>query len=633
MAFDPLIKERIKQATDIVDLIGSYLQLKPEGRGFKALCPWHDDTRPSLQVNPQRQSFKCFVCDIGGDVFTFIEKLENVEFREALQILADRAGISLQPPPTAGGQQRPHGAADDKRTLYAAMAWAIETYHRCLLEAPEAAPARAYLADRNISAENVRAFQLGFAPDTWEWIASRAANTQFSQAVLERVDLIVRRPNGPGFYDRFKGRVLFPIFDAQGRAVAIGGRVLPELAKEGMAKYVNSRETPLFTKSRMLYGLSAARDAIRKTGQVLVMEGYTDCIMAHQHGFTNAVAVLGTALGAEHIQLLRRFEERAQIVCVLDGDEAGRKRANEILELFVAANADLRILTLPDDLDPCEFLLERGSNSLRELIAQSADALEHAFANATRGIDLQHDIQGTTRALEHLLAIIAKAPRLRSDTTIDHRLREERFLQRLARDFRTSEESLRDRVARLRQSSGPRRVPAAPDASTAEVPPEASLTPSKLESHERELLELLLTAPEVYERISASVGVEQLAHPHARALYQKFTDLARVGVLPDFQRLLLEFEDQQIRTLLVDLDERARVRRSTEVETWLGGVLTHYLQRRSQQSAWHHQQTLKEGRLDAQEQLAALHQILEQQRNRLGISASTDGQDAPDRLD
>lgn len=640
MAFDPHIKERVKQATDIVELVGSYLQLKREGRGYKALCPWHDDTRPSLQINPERQSFKCFVCDIGGDVFTFVEKLENVEFREALQMLADRAGISLQTASLAGGQ-RPPGAPgassspDDKRTLYAAMSWAIETYHRFLLEDPAAEPARTYLADRMISLESIEAFQLGFAPDTWEWIANRATSTNFSPAVLERVDLIVRRQNGPGYYDRFKGRVLFPIFDAQSRAVAIGGRVLPQFIKQdqGVAKYVNSRETPLFTKGRMLYGLNAARDAIRKTGRVLVMEGYTDCIMAHQHGFANAVAVLGTALGAEHIQLLRRFEERVQIVCVLDGDEAGRKRANEILELFVAANADLRILTLPDDLDPCEFLLERGSQQFAELIDQSSDALEHAFLNLTRGIDLQRDLQSTARALEQLLAIIAKAPRLRSDSTIDHRLREERFLQRLARDFRTSEEQLRMRVASLRQSGGARYVAAATHASMAsgENPPAASVP--KLDSHERELLELLLAAPEFYERISAAVGVEQLAHPHARAILQKAATLARSGVLPEFQRLLLEFEDQVIRTLLVDLDERARRRRSSELEMWLSGVLDHFFQRDSQQRARQHQQSLQEGRLGADEQLAALHQIMEQQRNRQGISASTDGQDATGRLD
>lgn len=625
------VKERVKQATEIVDLIGSYLQLRREGRGYKALCPWHDDTRPSLQINPERQSFKCWVCDIGGDVFSFVEKMENVDFREALQMLAERAGISLQPVAAVG--QRPSGSPDDKRVLYSAMEWAIDTYHRFLLESPEAAPARKYLADRQISQDSVRGFKLGFAPDNWEWIANRAHNTTFSPAVLERVDLIVRKQNGPGFYDRFKGRVLFPIFDAQARPIAIGGRVLPEFAKEDMAKYVNSRETPLFTKSKLLYGLNAARDPIRKLRQALVMEGYTDCIMAHQHGFTNAVAVLGTALGSDHIQLLRRFEERVQIVSVLDGDEAGRKRANEVLELFVAANADLRILTLPDDLDPCEFLLERGGDAFGELVEQAVDALQHAFDTATTGIDLEQDIQGTTRALEQLLATIAKAPRLRSDTTVDHRLREEKFLQRLARGFRVNEEQLRDRLLELRRKAGSRVTPARADASMSSLLENSTQTTRKIEPFERELLELLLTAPEYFERISVSIRPEQIAHPQARAIYQKCRQLAHSGVLPDFQRLLLEFEDQLIKTLLVDLDERARLRKPGELESWLNAVLSHFYRRDAQQNARRQQQSIQEGRLGADEQLAALLRIQEQQRNRQGISASTDGQDAPHRID
>lgn len=624
------VKERVKQATEIVDLIGSYLQLRREGRGYKALCPWHDDTRPSLQINPERQSFKCFVCDIGGDVFSFVEKMENVDFREALQMLAERAGIALQP--NAGAQRQP-GSADDKRVLYSAMEWAVDTYHRFLLESPEAAPARKYLADRQISQESIRGFKLGFAPDNWEWIANRARNTTFSPAVLERVDLIVRRQNGPGFYDRFKGRVLFPIFDAQARPVAIGGRVLPEFAKEDMAKYVNSRETPLFTKSKLLYGLNVARDPIRKLKQTLVMEGYTDCIMAHQYGFKNAVAVLGTALGNEHIQLLRRFEERVQIVSVLDGDEAGRKRANEVLELFVAANADLRILTLPDDLDPCEFLLERGADAFAELVENAADALQHAFDAETVGINLEEDIQGATRALERLLATMAKAPRLRSDTTVDHRLREEKFLQRLSRGFRMQEEQLRERMLELRRKSGARTTPARTDASMPSAASYAEETPRKMESCERELLELLLTAPEFFERISTTIRAEQLQHPHARAIYLKCRQLMQSGVLPEFQRLLLEFEDRVIKTMLVDLDERARLRKSIELETWLNAVLSHFFRRDAQQDARRHQQTLEEGRLGADDELAALLRIQEQQRNRQGISASTEGQDAPDRLD
>ncbi len=228
--------------------------------------------------------------------------------------------------------------------------------------------------------------------------------------MLERIGLITRRKQGPGYYDRFRGRVLFPIFDSQGRAVGTGGRVLPQLAAPEVAKYVNSPETPLFSKSNLLYGLNVARDAIRKTGTALVMEGYTDCIAAHQFGFQNAVAVLGTALGASHVQLLRRFADRVRVVLVLDGDEAGRKRDKEVLELFVAANVDLRVLTLPDQADPADFLAAHGAEKFAALVDGAVDALGHAFRASTEGVDLQADLHASTQALEYLAGIIAKAP-------------------------------------------------------------------------------------------------------------------------------------------------------------------------------------------------------------------------------
>ena len=205
----------------------------------------------------------------------------------------------------------------------------------------------------------------------------------------------------------------------------MGGRVLPDVRTITPAKYVNSPETLLFTKSKLLYGLDLARQPIRKTGAALVMEGYTDVIVAHQYGFDNAVAVLGTALGAEHIKILRHYTDR--IILVLDGDEAGQRRANEVLELFVAAQVDLRILTLPEGLDPCDFLHQKGAEAFSQLLANSAvDALEHAFSSVTRGVDVDRDVHGASRALERLVSIVAKAPRLRSDTTGEDRFREEK---------------------------------------------------------------------------------------------------------------------------------------------------------------------------------------------------------------
>ncbi|MHC4406080.1 MAG: DNA primase [Planctomycetota bacterium] len=353
-------KEQVREALDIVDLVGKYVQLRRQGRHYVALCPWHDDTRPSLQVNPERQSFKCWVCDIGGDIFSFVMQMEGVSFPEALAMLAEQAGVTLRPQRSA----RKHSDADSypdedqaaaadvessgetKRALFRAMGWAEKQYHDCLLNAPEAEPAREYLRQRGITPESTHKFHLGFSPNRPDWIWQQAGGTPARAKVLETIGVLARSSADGSLYDRFRGRLLFSIRDPQDRPIGFGGRVLPESGVTSRAKYVNSPETPLFTKSGHLYGLDVARSALRKGRVALCVEGYTDCIVAHQHGFEHTVAVLGTALGERHVRILKRFADR--IVLVLDGDEAGRRRANEVLELFVAENVDLQIATLPD---------------------------------------------------------------------------------------------------------------------------------------------------------------------------------------------------------------------------------------------------------------------------------------------
>ena len=284
-------KEQVRQSIDIVDLTSSYMALRRQGRGYVAVCPWHDDTRPSLQINPERQSFKCWVCDIGGDIFSFLMRMEGVEFREALEMLADRAGIDLAPKRAIAGQ----GSEFERRNLYAALAWAEQQFHDNLMNAPQADLARRYLAARGIQEETTKRFRLGFAPSSWDWLLSRS--TQFSAAVLERVGLVAKRQNGSGHYDRFRGRLMFSIRDTRSRPIAFGGRVIPGLEAEDPnhqeAKYINSPETPLFNKSSELYALDVAKDSINKQQGIVVMEGYTDVLMAHQHGITNAVGRVG----------------------------------------------------------------------------------------------------------------------------------------------------------------------------------------------------------------------------------------------------------------------------------------------------------------------------------------------------
>lgn len=613
---DTTIKERIKRAIDIVDLVGDQISLRRQGRNYVGLCPWHDDSRPSLQVNPERQSYKCWVCDKGGDVFSFQMEIDSCTFPEALRILADRAGIAL---PRRDSTQGPSSAdeADARLLLLQAHAWAEQQYHDCLTHAPEGEIARRYLDQRNVTRESWVQFRLGFAPDQWGWLTNRAQGTRFTPQVLETAGLLARSERRGSLYDRFKGRVLFSIRDAQSRPVAFGGRILAETATERSAKYVNSPETPLFSKSNLLYAVDLARDAIRKSGTAIVVEGYTDCIAAHQHGFENTIAVLGTALGEGHVRLLRRYADR--IILVLDGDEAGQRRANEILELFVAEPVDLRILTLPESLDPCDYLISRGAEAFAGLLEQSIDALEHKLQSVTRGIDLKNDTHAANRALEDVLQTLAKSPRLRLDRPSAANLKEDQILNRLAHHVGVSEDVVRRRLGELRRTTAGRYKNRTneEDASSVEV--------WKIDPRERELMEIVVSDPDSLGEARLNVQANQLVSVPCRIIYECCCRLDDAGERVNFDRLLLETDDPRLKSFLVELDERATAKGADSMAKRRHEVLDFFRRKAVMTAARAHTLTLQEGRCDESEKIAILQQIIEQERSRHGISGPTDG--------
>ena len=625
-------KELVRQAVDIVELVGSHVQLRRQGRNYVALCPWHDDTRPSLQVNPERQSFKCWVCDIGGDVFSWVMRIEGVEFREALQMLADRAGIQLRPLRGSAkegafgeGEAGAQVSGEGKRTLYKAMAWAEEQYHRCLLDSPEGEVARRYLQQREITAESIEKFHLGFSPNERDWMLRRVEGDPKRTKILETIGLLAR-PESGGYYDRFRGRVLFSIRDVQGRPVGIGGRVLPESGATSPAKYVNSPETPLFSKSNLLYGLDVARDPMRRSGTALVMEGYTDVIGAHQYGFDNAVAVLGTALGEGHVRILKRFADR--IILVLDGDEAGQRRANEVLELFVAQQVDLSILTLPEGSDPCDFLQQQGADAFRDLIENKAvDALDHAFQSATRGVDLERDVHGSSQALERLVSIVARAPRLQADTTRQDRFREEKILQRFAAWFRVDEQEIRRRLTAIRRRLRSRRPVGVPGRVPETDAAESQSRPAPIDPAQRELLELLILHPECLAEMRSDIGVEKLPPGPGRRIYETCCRLADEGVAVSFDRLMLEFDDPAAKCLLVELDEsgQAKADRESDPQQLLQDLIKTFQKKETDRERPKQIVALREGGLDNSQETNLLEEIIRQERDRQGIAKPTDG--------
>ncbi|RIK71003.1 MAG: DNA primase, partial [Planctomycetota bacterium] len=611
----------IRQSIDIVDLVGGYIALRRQGRGYVGLCPWHDDSRPSLQVNPDRQSFKCWVCDVGGDVFSFVMKAEGLEFREALEILAEKAGIVLKP------SARPQAASEsqfDRRNLLRAIAWAEEQFHQCLLHSPQAEPARRYLAERGISEASIAAFRLGFSPNEWDWMLKRGAQAQWPPAVMERVGLLGKRDGG-GFYDRFRGRLMFPIRDVRSRPIAFGGRVLPPLARDDDAKYVNSPETPLFNKSGELYALDAARDGISKEKNVLVMEGYTDVIMAHQHGISHAVAVLGTALGEKHLRLIRRFTET--ITLVLDGDAAGQNRTMDILDgllaLFVEHQIDLKILSLPEGADPCDVIRSQGSETFRRLLSQSVDALEHKIMAVTKGLAPGAAAHRSAQAVEAILATLARALPAAAAPNSAALVREQHVLVRLARQFGVPEDALRARLKSLRRSAtAPARTPRAARQSADAPQPTATIKPSVWD---RELIEVILSHGELMGRLLDALNEQDIESAAARQVFAIARDLFRNGESPTFERLMLAADDPALKSLLVDCDETGRSKTTSDSEQRLRDLVA-ARNRRLQEAR--HQLTVAELRtnqLDPEQADRALLALFDDLKRSQTVSAPTDG--------
>jgi len=601
-------KEQVRQAIDIVDLVGSYLELRRQGRNYVGRCPWHDDTRPSLNVNPDRQTWKCWVCNIGGDAFSFVMQKERCDFKEALQMLAERAGIEL----VQSTRRIEPGSADDKTTLYACCQWAARQYQECLLKSDAAALARKYLAERAISAESVEKFTLGFVPDAWSWLMDRAKTTPYTPAVLEACGLLTRNETGR-VYDRFRGRILFPIRDLQGRVISFGGRVVPGLSDSQPGKYINGSETRLFSKSDNLYALELARDTIGKSKSITVVEGYTDVILCHQYGVTDVVACLGTALNERHIKLIRRFAETVYLL--LDGDEAGQRRTSEVLELFVAANVDLRIVTLPEELDPAEFLQERGGEAFQGVMKQSVDALAHKIRLATAGIDLARDTHKASQALEEILTTLARGtPAGTLDTGA---LKVHQLLARLAREFGLEESVIRSRFSQLRRT-----IKGSFRENREENEETSNYRPSDLSPRECELIELLVQHPELAPTALSEIADDDLTSQPARLIVRAYRQREEAGRALDFGAVLAEIENVSLKSLLVHLDDLA----SRKAEKALADPATRMRLVIARFQEFHEQRQLKEAelalaekRFDEQEELSVLASMIAAKRRQQGI--------------
>jgi len=392
---------RVRDATDLVALINERVLLKPKGRLFWGLCPFHGEKTPSFKVDPATQLWHCFGCGLGGDAFGFVMKIDNVEFPDAVRLLADRANIEIRE--EEGGVPRGH-----KERLYAALETAAEYYHRVLTGSRDSKPteARAYLAQRGFGSEVAKSWRLGYAPGRGA-LVSHLAEKGFSVEEMVEANLALQGDGGIA-KDRFYGRIMFPIPDLQGRMVAFGGRILGV----GEPKYLNTNDTPVFHKSANMYGVDRAKGAITATGTAIVVEGYTDVIALHEAGVTNAVATLGTALTRQHVKLLGRFAKR--VVYLFDGDEAGMRAADRAVEFIDrnvttdthATHVSLDVSIIPDGQDPADYVQNHGPEALSRIVEGAAPLLEFAIDRRLARWDLERP-EERERALRDAVEILA----------------------------------------------------------------------------------------------------------------------------------------------------------------------------------------------------------------------------------
>lgn len=495
------LTRQVKEASDIVAVVGSYLTLHPAGGVYKAICPFHNDTRPSLQIDPKWQNFRCWACGKKGDVFTFVAEFEKISFREAREVLARRAGINLEGNPAESVR---------RGKLLDAMKWAEKEYQECLLESELGERARLYLAGRKLAGPTVRSFGLGFAPAAGDWLVRAANAARLDMSLLQEVGLIADRKEGTGFYDRFRDRVMFPIRDARGQTVGFGGRILPDSAfADRGPKYYNSSETPLFLKKELLYGLDAGRQAGATEGYLAVVEGYTDVMMAHQHGVAHVVATMGTALNEAHVRQLRRFVPR--VVLVFDADAGGVTGVDRAVELFVACDVELAIATLPEGMDPCDLLAAQGADAFRNVLQTGINAVDFKVNQLLAASD--GSVGATQRAVEEVLGVLARAPEMPGQAG---QVKIQLVVTRLAHRFGLDELTLRKRLGELRatRKKDLSRIPADRPASQ----PADAKRGKPARAAEKELLQILLAEPGLVGQAYKEVWPTEIEHPGLQQL-------------------------------------------------------------------------------------------------------------------
>ncbi len=523
---------------DIVETIAAYTPLKRAGRNFKANCPFHNEKTPSFVVNPDKQIFHCFGCGVGGNVIAFVMKQEHWEFPEAVRFLAQKVNVAI--PET--GKADP-AARNERQQILDVLQLASDYFHKHLLieKDEEAKKAREYLKARGVLLQTAQQFKLGFALNDWDALLTYLKEKNISLALMEKAGLIIPRGNAQGFYDRFRGRIMFPVCDTTGQCRAFGGRCLEEVIKEdkNTAKYINSPETPVYTKGQHLYGLHVARQAIIQEDEAVIVEGYVDCIMPHQAGVTNVIASLGTALTVEQIRLLRRFTKN--VVMLFDMDEAGQAAILRTLDILVEEGMQVKVAALTSGRDPDSFIRESGVQAFRERIQKAQTLFDYKFSFLAKEYDIK-TLEGKAKLAQEMLVTISK---------FDNAVLKNGYLKRLAQNLGVAENVLNSELAKLGKG---------PEKETIKIENIPLAAPAH--SVETHILKLLLEEESFIGPTKEEIGPADFNDHRIRAVIERIYHLFEQGQRIHVGSLIAQIEDQSLQHFISSL--------LAKEESWVG---------------------------------------------------------------
>ncbi len=522
MRYEERIIDEIQSLNDIVEVISNYVPLKRSGRTFKALCPFHQEKTPSFTVHPEKQIFHCFGCSAGGNVFSFLMKFENLTFPEALRNLAARVNVSLPEPARRGTPEE----ISESEALYEAYGLAQHYYAANLKHPEKGGRAQEYLRERGFSEEILSEFPLGWASPDWRGLFEFLSRKGVKDTVLYRSGLILRSREGNP-YDLFRGRLLFPISNLQGKVIAFGGRGLADETP----KYLNSPESPIFRKRRELYGLHLTKRLITQEGRVLIVEGYFDFLRVYTSGFRNVVATLGTALSEDHVRVLKRFAPEA--VVVFDGDQAGEAASLRGLEAFLEGEMSVKVVALPSGKDPDTLIKEKGPEAFQKLLQEADDFFDFKWQSLTRRFNPQ-DSTGLLKISSDLLETLSK---VRSPILLD------RYLKRLSRLLGVGEDSLRNELAKLQKKGQVQRA--------ASSLPAAAIAPSPEYPEETILISLLLEEPSFWQKWAKGLSAADFKGTGSREAFQILKESHEAGTSVAYHRVLNRLGDESMKKSIV----------------------------------------------------------------------------------